>query len=89
MPSVAYVGEILEDGHLSLPESIRNRLGVRTGRRVEVVIRPHTEEEPAGDKEAPPPEAYEPLRELIGMAKIGREDASVNHDKYLYQEDPT
>ena len=29
-------------------------------------------------------EAYAPLRQLIGLAKTGKRDASVQHDTYLY-----
>ncbi|PIX45650.1 MAG: hypothetical protein COZ06_12650 [Armatimonadetes bacterium CG_4_10_14_3_um_filter_66_18] len=82
MASVAYVGEVLTDGHLSMPETALRQLSLQRGQKVEVVVRPCEDDEPL------PPEAYEPLRELIGMAKHGRPDGSVNHDKYLYHEDP-
>lgn len=81
MPSVAYVGEVLSDGHLSLPELILQQLGLRAGQKVEVVARP------CEDDDWPPPEAYEPLRELIGLVRDGPPDGSVNHDRYLYGED--
>lgn len=78
MASVTYVGKVLRDGRLSLPKKVRDALKLEAGQEVEVVVRPHE------DAQQLPDEAYAPLRKLIGLAKTGKPDASVHHDKYLY-----
>ena len=78
MTSVTYVGKVLRDGRLSLPKKVREALKLEVGQEVEVVVRP------CSDAQQLPDEAYAPLRKLIGLAKTGKPDASVHHDKYLY-----
>lgn len=78
MASITYVGKVLCDGHLSLPKKAREELKLEAGQEVEVVVRTRDDVQPLPD------EAYAPLRKLIGLAKTGKPDASVHHDKYLY-----
>lgn len=82
MASATYVGKMLKDGHLSLPKKARERLKLAPGTPVQVVV--HTV-----DDQAPPDEAYAPLRALIGLGRGGREDGAVHHDKYLYGKEAT
>lgn len=78
MATVTYVGKVLSDGHLSLPESMREELGLEPGQ--EVYISLWTREESPSLQEG----AYAPLRKLIGLGKTGKPDAAAHHDYYLY-----
>ena len=78
MAFVSYVGKVLKDGHLSLPKKAREELNAEAGQEVEVMVRIR------GDTQGLSDEAYAPLRKLIGLAKTGKRDASVQHDIYLY-----
>jgi len=78
MASVTYVGKVLRDGRLSLPRKVQEKLQLEAGQEVEVVVRTRD------DAQQLPDESYAPLRKLIGLAKTGKPDASVHHDKYLY-----
>ena len=73
-----YVGKVLSDGRLSLPRKVREKLQLESGQEIEVRVRIRD------DAQQLPDEAYEPLRKFIGLAKTGKPDASVHHDKYLY-----
>ncbi|MBI3920319.1 MAG: hypothetical protein HY318_02785 [Armatimonadetes bacterium] len=81
MASATYIGEVLGDGHLSLPQMTREKLQLKSGEKVEVVLHTVREEESLSE------EAYAPLRQLVGLVKEGRSDGSVNHDEYLYRKD--
>ena len=83
MASVTYVGKVLSDGRLSLPRKVREKLQLESGQEIEVMVRIRD------DAQQLPDEAYAPLRKLIGLAKIGKPDASVHHDKYLYGREDT
>jgi bifunctional DNA-binding transcriptional regulator/antitoxin component of YhaV-PrlF toxin-antitoxin module len=78
MARVKYVGKVLKDGHLSLPKAAREALQLAAGQEVEVLLRTGDDDQRLSD------EAYAPLRKLIGLAKTGKRDASVQHDTYLY-----
>ena len=80
--TAGYVGIVLSDGHLSLPDEVIRELGLESGQRVEVTVRASDELDQLPD------DAYAPLRKLIGLAQTGRTDAAERHDEYLYQEDP-
>jgi len=80
MPSVIeYIGEVLPDGHLSVPEDVRQTLASTPHTHVQVTIRlleSETEEIEA---------AWAAFRQLGQDAAPGcLRDASVNHDRYLY-----
>ena len=77
MASARYVGQVLKDGHLSLPETARDQLRLAPGAQVQVVVQ-------TLDEEPLPEDAYGPLRAMIGIGKGGTADGAVNHDKYLY-----
>ena len=78
MAGVSYVGKVLKDGHLSLPKEARKALQLEAGQEVEVLVCTRDEAQRLPD------EAYAPLRKLIGLAKMGKRDAAVRHDTYLY-----
>ena len=78
MACVSYVGKVLKDGHLSLPKEAREALQLADGQEVEVLVHTRDDAQQLSD------EAYAPLRQLIGLAKTGKRDASVQHDTYLY-----
>ncbi len=78
MAFVSYVGEVLKDGHLSLPKKARQELQLEAGQEVEVMVRTHDDAQQLSN------EACAPLRKLIGLAQTGKRDAAVHHDTYLY-----
>ena len=80
MQKVKYIAEVLEDGHLSLSPRIKKVLHLGIGAHIEVVLNKFVEREKS-EAEA------NPLFELIGLCEKGQDDASVNHDKYLYRGD--
>ena len=84
MPSViAYISEVLPDGHLSVPEDVRQTLASTPHTHVQVTIRLLQSE--AEQLEA----AWTAFRQLGQDAAPGRlRDASVNHDRYLYGKEP-
>ena len=77
MQRVKYIAEVLEDGHLSLSPRVKRVLHLGIGTHIEVVLRKLAEKERKKDE-------ANPLFELVGLCEKGREDGSVNHDKYLY-----
>ena len=84
MPSVIeYIGEVLPDGYLSVPEEVRQTLASTPHTHVQVTIRlleSETEEIEA---------AWAAFRQLGHDAAPGcLRDASVNHDRYLYGKEP-
>ena len=73
-----YEALVMDDGHLSVADDVRNEMDLRHGERVEVTIRRFPEDGLTDN----------PLAEIIGMCgSIGKTDSSVNHDYYLYKED--
>jgi len=79
MKQAEYVGEVLEDGDLSLPESVRKELDLHTSARVRVVISvPDTDPD---DKQ----DAWALFQQMGREAAPGQlPDAAVKHDQYLY-----
>jgi hypothetical protein len=79
---IKYIGEVLPDGHLSVPEEVRQTLASMPHTRLQITIRllqPETAEVQA---------AWTALRQLGQDATPGRlSDASVHHDRYLYGKD--
>jgi hypothetical protein len=79
MKQAEYVGEVLADGDLSLPESVRKELNLQTSARVRVMI------------SVPETDPEEVKAAWILFQQMGREavpgrlpDAAVRHDEYLY-----
>lgn len=80
MLTKTYEAQVLDDGHLSVTEEVRQELGLRRGDRVEVTIR-HPKLPATVDPN-------NPLAQLIGICKGGNKtDSSLKHDHYLYHED--
>ncbi|MEW5870285.1 MAG: hypothetical protein AB1894_13500 [Chloroflexota bacterium] len=79
MKQIEYVAQVLEDGHLSLPQELRRMLGLKPNSLVRVVL-----DVPEADKQKSLA-AWEIFRSLGENAAPGRiSDASSNHDQYLY-----
>ena len=76
---IEYVGEMLADGHLSVPEELRQALELAPDAQLQVTIRllqPDVEQSQ---------EAWEVFRRLGQDAKPGcLPDAAAQHDQYLY-----
>lgn len=77
--TIEYIGEILPDGHISLPDEVMEKLDLISHHKVKVTITldtPHTLDEEKG---------WDIFR-LIGRDASGGKltNASVNHDKYIY-----
>lgn len=80
MKVIEYTGEVLPDGHLSLPDRIREELSLSPHRSVKITITvetPHVSNEQGG---------WEVFRLLGRDAVAGKlSNASAEHDKYLYK----
>jgi hypothetical protein len=74
-----YMGEVLNDGHLSLPEGVRQRLSLMPSSVVKVVITlAHPETESTND-------AWNLFRSMGHSAKPGiLEKSAEDHDRHLY-----
>ena len=79
MKQMEYLGEVLEDGELSLPESVRKELGLRSSAQVRVRISvPDTKREEVED-------AWAVFRQMGREAVPGKlAAAAAEHDRYLY-----
>jgi len=76
---IEYIGEILPDGHLFVPEEIRQVLASASYTQLQVTLRLL---QPEGEQVQ---EAWEAFRQLGQDAVAGRlPDAAVAHDRYLY-----
>ena len=76
---IKYIGEVLPDGHLSVPEEVRQTLAATPHARLQVTIRllrPEAEQVQA---------AWEAFRQLGQDTVPGHlPDAAASHDQYLY-----
>ncbi|MBM3235897.1 hypothetical protein FJZ31_06315 [Candidatus Poribacteria bacterium] len=90
MKVIEYIGEVLPDGHLSIPDEVRRELDLSPHCNVKIIINVETSHvlneadheitaEQIGQK------GWEVFRRL-GKDAIGGKlsNASTNHDKYLY-----
>lgn len=76
---IEYVGEILPDGHLFVPEEVRQVLASASYTQLQVTIRLL---QPEGEQVQA---AWEAFRQLGQDAVPGHlPDAAVSHDQYLY-----
>ena len=81
MKVIEYIGEVLPDGHLSLPDEIQKKLGLSPHSSVKVTI---VVEEPRKIDEK---KGWEAFRQMGKNAVPGKlSNASTNHDRYLYGE---
>ena len=79
MKQAEYVGEVLGDGHLSLPEAVRRELDLQPSALVQVVL-----SVPDADKEEVKA-AWNLFQEMGQKAVPGRlPKAATEHDRYLY-----
>ena len=76
---IEYVGEVLPDGHVSIPEEIRQTLAASPHAQIQITIKLLQSDEERQQ------EAWEVFRRMGQDAKPGRlQDASIHHDRYLY-----
>lgn len=79
MKQIEYIAEIQEDGDLSLPESIRKKLGLMPSSQVRVVLVMPDRDLPTGD------DAWVLFRRMGKDAVEGKlPDSAALHDQYLY-----
>lgn len=79
---IEYVTKLLPDGHLSIPEEVRQALTVTPEMQVQVTIKLLQPEEALEQK------AWEAFRHLGQNATSGHlPDASTRHDHYLYKKE--
>ena len=78
MEMVTYHAIVLKDGHLSLPKDVKEQLDIVYGDEVEIVIRKVKEEQKKLEGN--------PLYKIIGLCDEGSTDGSIEHDRYLYEE---
>ncbi len=79
MKVIEYIGEVLPDGHLSLPDEIQKELGLSPHSSVRVTIA--VEEARKIDEK----KGWEVFRRMgENAASSGSSDVSANHDHYLY-----
>ena len=82
MKTVEYIGEVLPNGRLSLPDEVKNKLNLRPNCKVKITIAVVTEEKPSPLDEQ---RAWEVFRNMGKNAKgSGFSDVSTRHDYYLY-----
>ncbi len=80
MKEVKYIGEVLPDGHLSLPDEVQKELGLVPHSNVEVTIT--VEDSYALDEQ----KGWEAFKRLGQNAVAGKlSDAATKHDHYLYR----
>lgn len=79
MKQAEYMGEVMEDGHLSLPESVRKQLGLEPSALVQVSVTV-----PEADQ-VEVQEAWARFRQMGQDATPGKlANVSTEHDRYLY-----
>ncbi len=79
MKEVKYIGEVLPDGRLSLPDEIQKELGLSPHSNVKVTIT--VEDSYALDEE----KGWEAFKRMGQNAVAGKlSDVSIKHDQYLY-----
>ena len=79
MKVIEYVGEVLPDGHLSLPDEVQKKLGLSPHSSVKITITVEDSRKP--DEQA----GWKVFRQMGQDAVAGKlSDASTEHDRYLY-----
>ena len=79
MKQTEYMGVVEQDGHLSLPETVRDQMCLKADQMVRVTLVITETEEPDADA------ALEHWRAMGRNARPGRlREASERHDEYLY-----
>jgi len=76
MKEITYIGELLPDGHISIPEEARKELEQYESNNLKITITFNSLDEKRG---------WDALMQLMENAgSSGLPDVSENHDKYLY-----
>ena len=79
MKQTEYMGVVEQDGHLSLPKTVRDQLRLEADQIVRVTLVMADSEEPETDA------ALEHWRAMGRNARPGRlKEAAARHDEYLY-----
>ena len=74
--TIEYIGEILPDGHLSIPDEIKKELELHKSNSLKIILTFLSSDEKRG---------WEIFRQMGRNAESGTlPNASVDHDKYLY-----
>ena len=74
--TIEYIGEILPDGHLSIPDEIKKELELHKSNSLKITLTFLSSDEKRG---------WEIFRQMGKYAEHGTlPNASVDHDKYLY-----
>jgi hypothetical protein len=74
-----YIGEVLPDGQVSIPEEIRQTLAASPHAQIQITIKLLQSDEEQQQ------EAWEVFRRMGQDAQSGcLQDASIHHDRYLY-----
>ncbi len=83
MGQIEYVGKIMDDGHIYLPETVRRQLKLEPDSSVHVIL---------SVKETKLLSADQGWAVFKAMGKEDQagslQDASENHDRYLYEKQP-
>jgi hypothetical protein len=79
MKVIEYIGEVLPDGHLSLPDEVQKQLGLSLHRSVKVTI---AVEDSRVLDEKKGWEAFRRMGQDAADSKLP--NASTKHDQYLY-----
>lgn len=78
---IEYVGEVLPDGQLSVPEEVRQKLAAAVPHtHIQVTIRLL---QSTADQEQAAWEAFLQMGQDAGPGRLS--DASIQHDRYLYR----
>lgn len=80
MKVIEYIGEVLPDGHLSLPDQVQKELGLGPHSSVKITI---TVEDSRVLDEKKGWETFRRLGEDAAGSRLS--DVSVKHDQYLYR----
>ena len=83
MEQIEYIGKIMEDGHIYLPETVRRQLKLEPDSCVHVIL---------SVKETESLSTEQGWSVFKAMGKEGQagclQDAAENHDLYLYEKQP-
>ena len=73
---IEYIGEILPDGHLSIPDEVKDELELHKSNSLKITLTFLSSDEKRG---------WEIFRQMGKYAESGTlQNASEDHDKYLY-----
>ncbi len=83
MEQVEYIGKIMDDGHIYLPETVRRQLKLEPDSSVHVILSVKETKSMSADQ------GWSIFKEMGKEDQSGcLQDASENHDRYLYEKQP-